>query len=247
MPANIVKNVKRYWHIHVHMVLEGHVDMNALRAYGIPTSADTNSGPFHAVANEHWEKMRTKLNETTSIRNLKQWANNNYQKGNPIDRIKLGVYDLATCADVIKRVGERQQLQRHLAGINPMPNREAPVPNNLPDACIPTTSGSTTDLNLYSDPDGTSEDAKIAREVLRCVNQWKRNLTDDREGTRIQARLILSILRKRSGLLVENGPYWDHFRSELRRINSDTSEYADNFARGAYAAVFKDLAGECLE
>ena len=241
--ATLEKNAKRWWHIHIHIVLARHVDTNALERFGVPDSYDSY-GPFHAVDDVHWERMKTKLSDTASIIALKRWANANYNKGNPIDRIMLGNFDLATCTEFIKTVGERQQQQRQLAGIRPMPNRETPVPNNLPDAVIPV-AHTKTYLNFYSVPNGTSEDAKIAREVLRCVGQWKGMLTNERESTRRQAELILSILRKRSGLVIENRPYWNHFRSELRRINSaDSDEYIDNFARGAYAAVFKDLAGE---
>ena len=239
MVATLERNAKRYWHIHIHIVLAGHVDTNALERFGIPDSYDSY-GPFHAVADVHWERMKTKLSDTASIIALKRWANANYNKGNPIDQIMLGDFDLATCTEFIQKVGERQQLQRQLAGIRPMPNRETPVPNNLPDAVIPVAISA--HYNRYSDPNGTSEDAKIAREVLRCVNQWRRSSLT--ESTRRQAELILSILRKRSGLVIENGPYWDHFCRELRRIKSNSEEYTDNFARGAYAAVFKDLAGE---
>ena len=250
MPRHsLTDDLKYYLYIDRHIV--PYVDMEALQEYGIPIAYTQNHGPFHRVAEVHWENMRTSLGITKTTTSLKRWANNNYLKGNPLFRqIKFGEFDFERGVAFLREVGREQQEQRVRIGMNPL-RREEPLPNNpssTPDVYIP--AGLMEDINLYTVENGDSEDEKLAREVLRSVIHWKRkrgntgSTTADAVTAQQRADLILSEIRKHTGLVLENDPFWNHFLNELHRVNSGSDNVDRTFARGAYNAVWKYKAGK---
>ncbi len=229
------------------------MDTEALQRYGIPNRYDQSRGPFHDVDDVHWQRMKTELNITTSIRTLKFWANNNYLRGNPFNyKVKFGDFEFARGVEFLLGVGREQQLQRERLGINPIPerDREQPLPHipGTPDVHIPIVM--TRHYNNYSLENGTSEKEKLARAVLQAINGWKsvhNTTSEDKASARRQAELVFFVLRIRCGFIVKNDSYLDRFYGQLRSRNSDSNIFTNTFAMGAYHAVWKKEAGKRID
>ncbi len=237
--------LKRWSYINTHIARL--VDPAALRAHGIPTTSQ-GIGPFHSVANVHWEKMRTELNLTIRVRALKQWANKFYPQGNPFNRLMVGEFPITKAGGFILDLGIQQDIQLKRADFNQQRDRELPLPHDesIPDACIPYVCCGEEEYNLYTDPNGSTERAKIARALMIYVGGLKSTASCTAESVtaaqRNSAKMKLTMLRKLYGLRLDNESYWQYFCGELRRINSDPDN--DTFVRKAYSAVFKDMAGK---
>lgn len=225
------------WMFMHHQMLP-YVDKEALRDHGVPEKMSYGWGPFSDVPEELWERLRSLLGIDTSTKSFMRWANYWYPRGHPINTIMIGGYPMPQIGELIKRLGRLQQQQRAKMRFNEL-EQEEPLPDDgLPDAWLPCLNRDEPieqQLNIYTDPNSNTEDGKMARALLQFVHELKTN------SHHAAAKLKLELMRRQYGLGLNNERNWDHFRSEQRRINSSSDEI---FAREAYHAVWKDVAGK---
>lgn len=244
----IDKKVQKYNYIYKHILPL--VNQNEWQAY-VPIKDSRVEGPFHRVAKIHWQRMKDELQflRTVSYATLKCWANYWMKQGHPILDMTVSyggsTYTVRELGRFTKRLGDRQHEQRVMAGFNTWRNQEEPLPDDatIHDACVPSAFGSNVlvDVDLYVDPNSTEEDAKLARVLFLWINTLRTYASQSGYA------LKLAFMRKNFGLMIQNGPYYDWFLSELERLNIESSGRNQTYGRNMYSAVYRLFGGKELD